>query len=372
MNKFLAPCLFFLALVAAGAAPPAGKKASTTAERKTPARRAHLQYPTGLAIDAAGRLYVAERAADRIRRIDPATGAIETVAGLGVRGYSGDGGPATRAMLNAPGDVAIDPAGNLVISDTGNDRIRKVDAATRLIATLAGNGTGGFSGDRGPAVAATIHGPHGLCFDDAGDLYFADTEGHRIRRVDAVTGEIRTVAGNGDEGDSGDGLPARNATLRRPQVVAVGPAGDLIIGDSYNHRIRRVDAASGIITTIAGSGAEGRSPIGTPGAEAVFRYFGDILVDPAGALIVSERGSDRLIRLVPPGYGIELIAGGGRDAGEAEAGTARATPVREPAGLAVDGEGNIYFVESNVAKGLGRIRRIDRGTGAVTTVAGNV
>ncbi len=371
---------FFLMLVAAGVAFPAaaGKPEPRPAPaagafvRKTPARRAHLQYPTGLAIDASGRLYVAERAADRVRRIDPATGAIETIAGLGVRGYSGDGGPATRAMLNAPTDVAIDAAGNVVISDTGNERIRRVDMGTGLISTLAGNGTEGYSGDLGPAAAATLHGPHGVCVDRAGNLYVADSEGHRIRRVDAVTGEIRTVAGTGDEGESGDGGPAIKAAFRRPEVVAIGPAGDLVIGDSYNHRIRRVDGGTGLVTTIAGTGEEGRSAIGTPGAEARFKYFGAIILDGSGGLIVSEWGNNRLIRLAPPDYRIDLVAGGGHDAEDAEPGTARATPVIQPAGLAVDGEGNIYFVESDVTKGLGRIRRIDATTGAVTTVAGNV
>jgi len=335
-----------------------------TNRRDTPALRARLQFPVGLAIDASGRLYVVERAADRIRRIDPSTGAIETIAGVGVRGYSGDGGPAARAMLNAPNNIAIDPAGNIVFSDTGNQRIRRIDPRTGLITTIVGNGTAGYSGDGVPAVAATIFGPYGLRFDPAGNLYFADTDGQRIRRVDAVTG-------TGEEGDGGDGGPALRATFRRPHVLAFDDAGNLVIGDSFNHRIRRVDAATGIITTIAGTGENGVSPIGTPAAAASFRYFGAIVADRSGGLIVSEWGNDRIIRLAPPNMEIEPVAGA-HGPEQPPAGSALGARVRFPADIAIDGEGNIWFTESDVVNRLGRVRKIDAKSGAVTTIAGNV
>ena len=191
----------------------------------------------GIAVDGSGNLYIADRCSERIRKVDAATGNISTFAGTGTYGFGGDGGAATAARLNEPHDVAVDGAGNLYIADSGNGRIRKVDASTGIISTIAGGGRGG---DGGAATAATLRNPQGVALDGAGNLYIADTENYRIRKVDATTGIISTIAGTGASGSSGDGGAATAATLRSPQGVALDGAGNLYIADTGNHRIRRI------------------------------------------------------------------------------------------------------------------------------------
>jgi hypothetical protein len=208
--------------------------------------------PRGIAVDAAGQLYLADSANHRIRKVD-ASGVITTVAGNGVRGYSGDGGPAADAQLDEPSGVVVDAAGNLYIADgttRGKNRIRRVDAATGVIATVAGNGSQGYSGDGGPATSAQFHSLGGMALDQAGNLYIADNFNNRIRMVSAKTGMITTVAGTGAVGHSGDGDLATHAQLNNPLAVAVSPKGDLYIADSYNYRIRRVTRATGTIATL--------------------------------------------------------------------------------------------------------------------------
>ena len=214
-----------------------------------PAVNARLWDPQGVAVDGAGNLFIADSLNDRIRKVD-ASGTITTVAGTGELGFSGDGGPATSARLSRPNDVAVDGAGNLFIADSGNNRIRKVDA-TGTISTVAGTGrTGG--GDGGPAVQAQLHGPSGVAVDGAGNVFIADRYNYRIRKVDSA-GVITTVAGTGVRGSSGDGGPATSARLSGAEGVAVDGAGNVYIADEGNDRIRKVDSA-GVITTVAGTG----------------------------------------------------------------------------------------------------------------------
>ena len=221
-------------------------------------------------VDAAGNLFIADGSNNRIRKVDPA-GTISTVAGTGVGGgfgFSGDGGPATGAQLNAPFGVFVDAAGNLFIADVGNHRIRKVDPAG-TISTVAGTGVGGFSGfsgDGGPATEAQLHFPAGVFVDAAGNLFIADASNHRIRKMDPA-GTISTVAGTGVEGFSGDGGPATEAQLHFPAGVFVDAAGNLFIADASNHRIRKVDPA-GTISTVAGTGTAGFSGDGGPATGA--------------------------------------------------------------------------------------------------------
>ena len=213
-----------------------------------PAVEARLYAPKGVAVDAAGNLYIADVGNHRIRRVDP-SGIITTIAGIGERGFAGDGGPAIEARLYAPKGVAVDAAGNLYIADTRNQRIRRVDPSG-IITTIAGTGERSFAGDDGPAVEARLDHPFGVAVDAAGNLYIADTFNQRIRRVDP-SGTISTFAGTGIFGFSGDGGPAVEARLDNPTGVAVDAAGNLYIADQQNHRIRRVDP-SGTITTFAG------------------------------------------------------------------------------------------------------------------------
>ncbi|MBC8549579.1 MAG: hypothetical protein H8D23_08000 [Candidatus Brocadiales bacterium] len=206
-------------------------------------------------IDNSGNLFIADQGNHRIRRVDAITGIITTVAGDGGSGFSGDDGLtlATDASISNPYGVAVDSAGNLFFADLVNDRIRRVDAVTDIITTVVGTGTPGSSGDAGPAALAQLNSPAGIAMDSAGNLFIADSANNRIRRVDASTGNITAVAGNGGLGFSGDGGPATNASFFFPYGVAVDSNGNLFIADTFNNRIRRVDGNTGVITTIVNS-----------------------------------------------------------------------------------------------------------------------
>ncbi len=206
-----------------------------------PATEARFHYPAGLAVDAAGNLYIADRGNDSIRKVDT-KGVITTVAGVGTWGYGGDGGPATEAHFDSPDGIAVDPAGNLYIADWANYRIRKVDTSG-IITTVAGNGIKGYSGDDGPATEAGIGYPAHVAVDSAGNLYLTSSYEHRVRKVD-TSGIITTVVGNGIKGYSGDGGPATEATLSWPEGVAVDASGNLYFADSWNNRIRKVGPPS--------------------------------------------------------------------------------------------------------------------------------
>ena len=256
-----------------------------------PALRAGLN-PRSVAVDA-GNLYLSDTANNRIRKMVLATGIITTVAGDGVRGFSGDGGPATSAHLDGPTGVTVDTAGNLYIADgigNGHIRIREVAAASDVISTVAGNGSQGYSGDGGPATLAQLSTLGGLATDQAGNLFIADNFNHRIRMVSAATGIIATVAGTGAAGHLGDGGLAADAELNNPLSVAVGPAGSLYIADSGNYRIRKVTLATGAIAT-AGDGG-----VVYPDTQHGFPCA--LSVDAAGNLYVADSGISR-IRRVP-------------------------------------------------------------------------
>jgi sugar lactone lactonase YvrE len=261
------------------------------------ATSAMLTYPFEVAIDSSGNLYIADSDNQRIRKVSAATGIITTVAGSGAQGYSGDGGAATSAMLNWPYGVAVDSSGNLYIADWGNQRIRKVNAATGIITTVAGAGsTGvyGFGGDGGAATSAAIGLPIRVTLDPSGNLYFTSYSIQTIRKVNGATGIITTVAGNGTSGFSGDGGAATNAMLNGPNGVAVDPLGNLYISDGANSRIRKVDGAAGIITTVAGSGAQGYSGDGGAATSAMLNAQIGVAVDPLGNLYIADSGNQRI------------------------------------------------------------------------------
>jgi sugar lactone lactonase YvrE len=197
-----------------------------------------LYFPSGLAVDVSGNLYIADQFNNRIRKVDISSGIITTVAGNGAQDYSGDNGPAMSAAVCLPTAVAFDYDENLYIADTGNQRIRKVDTKG-IITTVAGNGAQGYSGDNGPATSATFYGPIGIALDARGNLYIADLAYSIIRKVD-TQGIITTFAGNGTPGYSGDGGMATNANLNHPEGVAFDGNGDLYIADETNYRIRKV------------------------------------------------------------------------------------------------------------------------------------
>ena len=221
-----------------------------------PATRAWLESPGAVEVDAIGNLYIVDRGHHRIRKVDAFTGRISTVAGTGEVGYSGDGGPATEARLSSPNDVAVDAVGNVYIAD-GNSRIRKVDAFTGTISTIAGTGERGYSGDGGPATEAQLGAPFSVAVDANGNAYISETVNSRIRRVDAFTGNHQHHRRHGERGYSGDGGPATEAQLWNPLGVTVDAAGNLYIADNANSRIRKVDTFTGTISTIAGMGRRG-------------------------------------------------------------------------------------------------------------------
>ena len=201
-----------------------------------------LAFPFGVTLDVAGNLFFTDIENQRVRRVDAGTGIITTVAGTGAFGYNGDGIPATSAQLARPIGVALDVAGNLFITDIENQRIRRVDAGTGIITTVAGTGTFGYNGDGILATSAQLARPVGITLDAVGNLFIADINNQRIRRVDARTGIITTVAGTGTLGYNGDGIPATSAQLDHPIGLSVDLAGNLFIADTDNSRVRRVQA----------------------------------------------------------------------------------------------------------------------------------
>ena len=265
-----------------------------------PATSAALDSPRGLTVGASGDVWIADNGSRRIRKLSAATGLISTVAGSSAQGYSGDGGPATSAGLQYPSSVALGAAGDLWIVDQGDHRIRRVAASTAIISTVAGRGVPGFSGDGEPATSAQLFSPQAVALDGAGDAWIADTANHRIRRLAASTGIISTVAGTGEQGFSGDGGPATSAALWIPSGVAVHTTGDVFIVENFNHRVRVLSAATGIIMTVAGVGVEGFSGDGGPGTSAQLKYPYGIAVDQFGNVFVSDNGNNRIRMLAGP------------------------------------------------------------------------
>jgi len=263
-----------------------------------PAATTGLHLPIGLAADSSGNVFISDTNAGRVRRVDAVTGVISTVAGGGPGGL-GDGGPATSATLNQPHGIAIDAAGNLFIGDTANSRVRRVDAMTTIISTVAGDGTFGYSGDGGLATQAKLNRPQGVAVDRTGNLFIADASNGRIRRVDAA-GMITTVAGNGST-YRGDGGPATKAGIGFANAIALDSLGNLFLGEPTTQRVRRVDAFTGIITTVAGNGTTGFRGDGGPASRAEFDEPAGIAVDHLGNLFIADGANNRVRKvLLPP------------------------------------------------------------------------
>lgn len=253
---------------------------------------ASLSSITGLALDAAGNLYIADASNMRVRKVTPG-GIISTVAGTGAQGFSGDGGPAINAQLNVPASVMFS-AGNLYIADSSNQRIRRV-SSDGAITTVAGNGVAGFSGDGGQATSASLNYPLGMAMDGLGNLYVADGDNHRIRRI-GPDGVIATVAGDATEGFAGDHGQATSASLNYPEDVAIDVAGNLLIADAGNNRVRKVDS-SGLISTVAGAAVNGFSGDGGPATQAVLNFPWGITTDATGSFYIADRVNNR-VRMV--------------------------------------------------------------------------
>ena len=327
-----------------------------------PATSAAFHLPLAVAVDASGNIYIADNGTGRIRKVDT-SGVITTVAGNNrLGGYSGDGGPAASAELNYPQGVAVDSSGNLYIADFGNHRIRKVDASG-VITTVAGNGTEGYSGDGGPATSAEFDHPSSVAADSSGNIYIADSYNHRIRKIDA-SGVITTVAGNGTDGFSGDGGPATAAQLDYPSSVTVDFSGNIYTAANFNHRIRKVDT-SGVITTFAGNGTEGFSGDGGPATLAELDHPSSVAADSSGNIYIADFVNNRIRKVNTSGI-ITTVAGQGITGFNGDGGLASLAEVHHPSGVAVNPSGNIYIAELYTH----RIRKVDT-SGGITTVAGN-
>ena len=377
-----------------------------------PATSASLNGPGGVAVDPAGNVYIADRGNSRIRKVDT-VGLISTIAGNGTSGFSGDGGLATAASFDA-WSLAVDVSGNLYITDARNHRVRKVntagiistvagdggdifggdggpatatsvlpvdifvdpggnlylaDASYRvrkvngdgIITTIACNGTSGFTGDGGPATAASCV-PYRVARDSAGNLYVADGSSRRIRKVSAA-GIITTVAGRGTGQSSGDGGPATLAELIQPLGVAVDPAGNVYIADEGSNRIRKVNTA-GIISTIAGNGKEGFSGDGGPATSAELSFPVGVAVDPAGNVYIADEGSNRIRKVNTAGI-ISTIAGNDTQGFSGDGGPATSASLNKPREVAVDLAGNVYISDA----GNFRICKVNP-AGVISTVAG--
>lgn len=362
------------------------------------ASHASLNEPKNLAVDRIGNVYIADSENHAVRRIDRATGKISTVAGRpreqggssraggpseilpgedpfadgtadvtsrftqqpdlsgtvryvtgdrrsGDR-FSGDHGPATEAVLNFPTAVAVDGDGNVYISDTMNHRVRRVDAQSGVITTVAGTGAPRYTGDGGPAVAASLNEPVGLVLDPDGNLYIADQSNHRVRMIDAKTGNIHTIAGTGQAAYNGDGMAAADACLAGPSGLVLGEDGELYIADTFNGRIRAVNLVTLSIRTIAGDGGDYRyqGPAESPCA-SLSRPFG-IAVDPRGNLLVTDSDNHLLRRWSRKDGRLERVAGTGRSSWGGDGGPALEADLNYPFGVAVDREGNILIADT--------------------------
>jgi sugar lactone lactonase YvrE len=303
------PCLFTIALVLAMGAFPNGFRAlaQTAPANNVQATAASLAAPAQVAYDAAGNLYIADLNDNVIRKVDLA-GIITTVAGTGEQGFSGDGGPATSAQLDSPAGVAVDASGTIYIADTHNHRIRKVSGG--IITTVAGTVTSGFSGDGGPAASAMLSNPTALAVDSSGNLYIADTDNHRIRKLSGTT--ITTVAGTGEQGFSGDGSAATSAAIDSPNGVAVDASGAIYIGDTHNQRVRMVNS-SGIISTLAGNDNKTYGGDNGPASSASLARPRGLSVDAQGNIYVADSDNNRirLIANIASTASIKTVAGNG-------------------------------------------------------------
>jgi sugar lactone lactonase YvrE len=349
---------------------------------------ADLNLPEGVAVDPAGNLYIADANNNRIRRVDAATNVITTVAGSDLVGYSGDGGPATQARLKSPSDVAIDArSGDLYFTDASNDCVRRVEAATGKITTVAGTGTRGYSGDGGPATSARLANPRAIALSHEASglsIYFCELLNAVVRKVDG-NGYITTVAGTGVPSKSIDGGLAIATALNLPFGLGMDATGNLYIGEggsgsSASHRVRRVDAATGIITTIAGfAGTPGFTGDGGPATAATLNSPRDIAFDATtGLLFVVDNGNARIRAINPTdatvsfgtlsiGAGtIATVAGNGGNGFSGDGGPATAARLAGPFFVDVDSSGNLYIGD----RGNNRVRRVDHASGNITTVAG--
>jgi len=273
-------------------------RAQTAGAVDGPARDSLLRHPHGAAVGDDFTVYVSDMMNHAIRKVDLKAGTVTTVAGTGQAGYSGDGGPAAKAQLKQPHSLQFGADGALLICDIGNHAIRRVDPRTGAISTFAGTGKAGATPDGAPIAGTPLNGPRSLDVDAAGDLWLATREGNQVFRFDLKAGVIRHVAGTGKKGFGGNGGPAKEATLSGPKGIAVAPNGDVYLVDTESHSIRKIDAKTGKLVLVIGTGEKGDGPDGPPLACKLARPHG-VWVDPDGAVYVGDSENHR-VRVLRP------------------------------------------------------------------------
>ena len=310
-----------------------------------PATQALLREPFMCAFDQQGNLYVAEAPNHCVRRIDRDTGVITTVAGTGSVGYSGDGGPATQATFNEPYSLEIDGNGDIYIVDRLNAVVRKVDGSSGVITTVAGTGEPGYGGDDGPGSQAQLREPNDCFLDGRGGLLIADIQDQRIRRLDLASGIITTFAGNGEKVRGSDGGPAINASILGSRAVCMDSKGNTYIAEREGNGVRKVDA-NGVMSTLAGTGERGYTGDGGPALTATWGAPKAIRCDGNDNIVVVDT-ENHAIRRIDASTGIVTTIAGGRLGGEGDGGNATDAGMDRPHGCCLDQYGNLYIADSN-------------------------
>jgi DNA-binding beta-propeller fold protein YncE len=318
-----------------------------------PGENGQIANPFGLAIGPDQALYFCEVDNHRVRRLDARAHTLSTVAGTGRQGYSGDGGPAAAADLNEPYEIRFDTGGNLYIVEMQNHVVRRVDSRSGIISTVAGTGEPGFSGDGGPATAAQLHQPHSIELDGQGALYIADIANHRLRRVDLDRGTIDTVAGNGTQEPTVDGASLAGVSLNGPRTLAFRPPGNLYLALREGNAVYRIDLSQQTIHHVAGTGAFGYTGDGGPALTAELSGPKGIAFSPTGELYLADTESHTIRRVDPDGTITTVVGDGaqhdGPDGDPLSCGLAR------PHGVLVDDDGVVYVGDSENH----RVRRLD-------------
>ena len=310
-----------------------------------PADQAVCTEPFMCDFDSSGNLFYTESRNNIVRRVDKATGIITTVAGTGGAGYGGDGGPATQATMKEPYSLQVDGNGDIYIVDRLNAVVRKVDGATGIISTVAGTGEQGFSGDGGPGKQAMLREPNDCFLDGKGGLLVADIQDQRIRRLDLASGIIGTVAGNGEKERSGDGKPALEASFMGSRAVCMDSKGNIYVAEREGNGVRKIDA-NGIMSTVAGNGERGYEGDGGPALTATWGSPKALRCDAQDNVVVVDT-ENHAIRLIHADTGIVTTIAGGRLGGEGDGGPATEAAMDRPHGCGIDKDGNIFVADSN-------------------------
>ncbi|MBC7554469.1 MAG: T9SS type A sorting domain-containing protein [Taibaiella sp.] len=321
-----------------------------------PATNYSLFKPTGICVDKQKNIFIANYGDNRIKRLDRYD-TLFTVGGNGNPGYTGDGGDVAEAQFDKPIGVCLDTAGNLYITEFYNNVVRKVTASTNIITTVCGNGSGGYAGDWVSALTAHLETPRGACVDKQGNIYIADWGNNRIRKVNSADGIIHTVAGNGISGYSGDGGQATAAMISYPHAVCLDTAGNLIIADFGNNVIRKVNLVSGLITTIAGTGAAGYAGDGGSATTAELHSPVNLAADNKGNIFVADYDNN-VVREITAGGFIFTVAGSGGYGYTGDGGPAALATFYGPAAVCVDDAGYLYIADA----GNSAIRKVTPGT----------